>query len=104
MARVAIKSGHGPVTVEGFPEDAERSCEGALHLYPGQYRDVSDDELEHIRKGAFQIDVIEDAPVAAEAPAAEETLAPGEFLGTASEDEAAAEVPKRKRSKKSATE
>jgi len=41
--------GRLPECVEGFAEDAERSCEGALHLRPGQTAELTDDEYAHLK-------------------------------------------------------
>lgn len=45
-----------------FPEKAERSVKGSLHLAPGVAREVTDDELHHLRvvypKLMPEIDVI----------------------------------------------
>jgi hypothetical protein len=103
VPRVAIKTGHGPVAVEGFPASAKRSCEGALHLHPGHFRDVTADELGHIREGELQVDVLEDAATYA-AEADQEALAAETEAQEAPETDqpAAGEdaVPKRKRAKK----
>jgi hypothetical protein len=92
VPRVAIKTGHGPATVEGFPASAKRSCEGALHLHPGHFRDVTADELERIREDGVQVNVLADAP-AGPVTAATDPDAPELDLA----DDAA---PKRKRAKK----
>lgn len=41
--------GPKPETVEGFPDDSERSCEGALHLLPRRPREITEDEFAWIK-------------------------------------------------------
>lgn len=46
--KLILFKGPAPTSVEGFSEDSERSCEGALHLHPGQPKDISADEYAYI--------------------------------------------------------
>ena len=41
--------GQSPECIEGFPEDTERSKEGALYLRPGQTKQLTDDEYAYIK-------------------------------------------------------
>jgi len=41
--------GRIPVCIEDFPEDAQRCCEGALHLRPSQTHELSDDEFAYVK-------------------------------------------------------
>ena len=41
--------GPKPETVEGFPDDAKRSCVGALHLLPRRPKEITADEWAWIK-------------------------------------------------------
>lgn len=41
-------TGNVPVQIEGFPENAERSREGSLHLHPGRVHRLTKDEYDFI--------------------------------------------------------
>jgi hypothetical protein len=45
-----------PVCVEGFPEDAERSKDGALHLRPGQTIELTADEYAYIKANRVDLE------------------------------------------------
>lgn len=54
--------------IEGFPEAAERSIKGALHIKPASTMEVTADEWKHIRESrkdvaAMLIEVPQAAPV-----------------------------------------
>jgi hypothetical protein len=70
VPRVALRANQAPAHVEDFPEGSARSCSGALHLLPGSYRLVTEDEAKHLLQkfGAARLDVIT-GPPAGTAPA-----------------------------------
>lgn len=39
-----------PIQVEGFPDGAERSVKGALHILPNATRKITEDELAFLQK------------------------------------------------------
>lgn len=39
-----------PIQVEGFPDDAKRSVKGALHIFPGATKEITEDEYAVIQK------------------------------------------------------
>lgn len=47
--KLALFQGPAPVCVEGFPDDAERSVKGSLHLRPKQTVELTDDEYAYIK-------------------------------------------------------
>ena len=44
-----VYQGPTPVTVEGFPDDAKRSCVGALYLFPRRPKELTTDEYAWIK-------------------------------------------------------
>lgn len=46
---LVLYQGATPQCIEGFPDDAERSCKGALHLRPHKATEVTDDEFAYIK-------------------------------------------------------
>ena len=49
MPLIHIPVGVAPCQVDDFPKDAERSCKGALHLRPASTKEVTNDELAHLK-------------------------------------------------------
>lgn len=47
--QVQVSKAACPFQIDGFPEDAQRSVEGALHFRPGALRSVTSDELKFIQ-------------------------------------------------------
>ena len=39
-----------PVQVEGFPDGAKRSVKGALHIFPGATKEITEDEYAVIQE------------------------------------------------------
>ena len=50
MKLLVLYFGDGPVYIEGFSKECERSCKGALHLLPKKNTSITKDEYEHIKK------------------------------------------------------
>jgi hypothetical protein len=49
MPLIHIPVGVAPCQVDDFPQDAERSCKGALHFRPASTKEITADELAHLR-------------------------------------------------------
>jgi len=45
---LVIYQGQQPECIEGFPDDTERSCVGALHLLSRRPKEITDDEYAYI--------------------------------------------------------
>jgi len=46
--KLILYQGPTPVQVEGFPDDAQRSVEGSLHMIPRQTKEVTEDEYAYM--------------------------------------------------------
>lgn len=46
--KLVLYQGPNPVQVEGFPDDAQRVAEGALHLLPRQTKELTEDEYAYL--------------------------------------------------------
>ena len=88
-----------PRDVEGFPKEAKRSCVGSLGLLPGTSRDVTPDEMEHLKSlGVSFRDITPKAPSAL--PVAPKEEAPKALEEVAAAPRALEEVVTASRPKK----
>ena len=51
-------TGKTPEYLDDFPKDCERSCKGSLHLLPNAQKEISDDELKHLKKKYPKLKVV----------------------------------------------